>query len=105
MKKIILKTGIFAAALLFGMNAQAQDKKGGKGRKGGRSPEKLIERLDVDKDGKLNLEEVSQAKRGKLAENFEAIDADANGLLDITELETHMENRKKKKKKKKKERK
>ena len=104
MKNRFLKTVIFTAAIIFSLNSQAQDRKKGQkgGQRGGGSPEKMIERLDVDKDGKLNLEEVSAAKRGKLAESFEAIDIDADGLLDITELETYFEERKGKKKNKKK---
>jgi len=97
MKKRIFTTGIFIITLLLAINTQAQDKKG---RKNGGSPEKLIERLDTNKDGQLNLEEVSQAKRGKLAENFETADTNNDGFLNAEEIKIYMEENRKKRTKK-----
>ena len=91
MKNNFFTTGIFAAALFLGINANAQDVKVKK------TPAEKIERLDTDKDGMLSLEEVSQSKNGKMAEKFETIDTNGDGFLDLTELEARAANRKKKK--------
>lgn len=47
------------------------------------SPEKLIEQMDSNKDGKLSATEV----KGPLKDNFEKFDANKDGFLTKEELE------------------
>lgn len=89
-----VKIAVVACGLLvMTFQAKAQEKEPP-------SPEKVIERLDTDKDGKLSLEEAKQAKRGKLAEHFDKIDTDKDGYISNAELTAMNEKRKGKKKKK-----
>ena len=94
MKNSFFTTGIFTAFLFLGMNAQAQEAQEVKVPK---TPAQKIERLDSDKDGRLSLEEVSKAKKGKMAEKFNTIDTNGDGFIDITELEARAEKRKNRK--------
>lgn len=96
MKRSFFTTGIFAAFLFLGINAQAQEVQETKVPK---TPAQKIERLDSDKDGRLSLEEVSKAKKGKMAEKFDAIDTNGDGFIDISELEARAEKRKNRKQK------
>lgn len=91
MKNSFFKAIVFTAALLLGIGAQAQEKKGPK------TPAEVMERLDTDKNSLLSLEEVSKSKKGKMAEKFDSIDTNGDGFIDITELEARQEKRKNRK--------
>ncbi|MCA9042415.1 MAG: hypothetical protein KDA65_18825, partial [Planctomycetaceae bacterium] len=54
----------------------------GEGRPRGGNPAALIERADKDGDGKLSREEAP----GRMADNFDQIDANSDGFLEAQEL-------------------
>jgi len=54
----------------------------GRGRKGPPSPEALMARMDKNKDNKISKDE----SEGKLAEDFDRLDIDKDGVLTIAEL-------------------
>lgn len=84
MNKRTLVIALFTATLLTSAFSHAQDAKAKE--KGRPSPEKIIARLDANEDGKLSKEEVANAKKGKLAERFDKVDANSDGFIDIDEL-------------------
>lgn len=55
---------------------------------------------DNDKDGKISLEEASTAENKWFSENFETVDTNSDGFIDMTELKTKMEKKYKSKMKK-----
>ena len=65
------------------------------------SPEKLIEQIDDDSNGKLNKLEVAAAGNKELSEKFSEIDTNEDTELDIDELSVYYENREKPKKRRK----
>ena len=62
-------------------NAIAEGKGKGKGRKGPQA-DRILERLDSDNDQKVSLEEANN----KLKDQFETLDANADGFLNLDEL-------------------
>jgi hypothetical protein len=62
----------------------------GKGKRGGRGG---IAKLDTDNDGRISRPEAAASPRGKgkLVEQFAAIDANRDGFIDRTELRAHHE--------------
>ena len=50
------------------------------------NPELIINFIDTDKDGMISKTEASKAKKGRLAENFDLIDQNKNGFIDMEEL-------------------
>ncbi|MHA7942323.1 EF-hand domain-containing protein [Formosa sp. 3Alg 14/1] len=95
-----LKTLTFAMLSLafsaVSFSAQAQDKKREP------NPEKMLERMDTDKNGTISLEEFKSVKRKKevdaktLEKNFAKIDADSNGQITLEELKKQPKKDKKK---------
>ncbi|RLD64452.1 MAG: hypothetical protein DRI95_10595 [Bacteroidetes bacterium] len=51
-----------------------------------RTPKKIIQKLDTNKDGKLSKEEASKATRGPLSSSFISIDSNSDGYIDASEL-------------------
>ena len=49
-------------------------------------PEKVIERLDTDKDGKISKAEADKAERGRMKEHFDKIDSNGDGFIEAKEL-------------------
>ena len=91
MKKGTFTTLLFTIALLTSAIGNAQENTDReKGRPG---PEKIMERLDADEDGKLSKEEASKAKRGRLAEKFDEIDTNSDGFIDLDEFKKFHEQR------------
>ncbi|MBW7912166.1 MAG: EF-hand domain-containing protein [Taibaiella sp.] len=64
-----------------------------KGRGKNIDPDKVFEKLDTDKDGKINKEEVEKADRPRLKENFSKIDADSDGFISKEEFKRMVEKR------------
>jgi len=61
------------------------------------SPEKIIEMLDANNDGRINKKETSKARKGKLTENFNQFDINKDGYIDLNELKDKMSKMKRKK--------
>ncbi len=57
------------------------------------NPDKVFEKLDADKDGKISKEEVDKADRPRMKENFSKIDADGDGFISKEELKKMLEQR------------
>lgn len=90
MKNIVLV--IAFVALSINLNAQ-QRGQGGQGMRNGGSgqkpsPEEILKRLDTDNDGLISKSEANEARNGKMAENFDTIDANSDGFIDEDELKS-----------------
>ena len=70
----------------------------GKQDRQGQHPAKMFASLDTDADGKLSQAEVDKAQKGKLKENFTAIDTNKDSFLDKAELKAYREKRRAEKK-------
>ena len=79
--KNVMAAGLFA--LLFGCNGNAQQRQNGDRRQGPPSAKELIAHLDADEDGKLSKEEV----KGPLQKDFEKVDLNEDGYLTLEEIE------------------
>ena len=97
MKSNMLKVGVFGLGLLMIGQLSAQGKKDK--RHGAPNPERVMAHLDTSKDGLISQEEAKKAKRGRLSENFETVDGNSDGFLDIQELTTMQEKRREKRSK------
>jgi len=64
-----------------------------KGRGKNIDPDKVFEKLDTDKDGKISKEEVDKADRPRLKENFSKIDTDNDGFISKEEFKKMVEKR------------
>lgn len=93
MKMKFLGMMMLIAAFTTGAMAQEKEKKhDGKGRG------EMFAKLDTDGDGKLSLAEAEKAPKGKLKENFTAIDTNKDSYLDKNELKAYREQKRKEKK-------
>ncbi len=90
MKQYIPILAIFSFAICCADAASAQQKGRGKNI----DPDKVFEKLDVDKDGKISKDEVDKADRPRLKENFSKIDADSDGFISKEEFNKMIEQRK-----------
>lgn len=88
MIKNVFKVMVLGAVLTT-TGAFAQDKEPAtlsSAPKPGQRGEQMFDKLDADKDGKLSLAETEKAPKGKLKENFTAIDANKDSFIDKEEL-------------------
>lgn len=83
---------ITGAATLISLTSNAQRDGGDKKPP---SPEKIIEKFDTDKDGKISKTEVEKDKKGHLKENFDKIDSNNDEYLNKEELQAFIDERKK----------
>jgi Ca2+-binding EF-hand superfamily protein len=108
MKTNIIKTTITFLALFMSFTFFAQGRGGGQGRGGDRQgggqqrggrPDaaEILKMLDTDDDDKISKEEASKDRRGKISEDFDEIDANEDGFIDLDELKASLENRRPKK--------
>lgn len=83
MKIKTLKTVVFILALVFGIQANAQSKNQNK-----QKPdfERILKKLDTNKDGLISKEEAKKGERKRLIENFDKIDSDSDGFISLEEL-------------------
>lgn len=91
MNKQKIRIGLVVLALtLFSFNSTAQRPTEGHPP----SAEKVIEKLDTDKDGVISKVEAESAEKKRIAEHFDKIDTDQNGFISKEELEAMHEKRK-----------
>jgi len=84
---MMMLTALFTTA---GAVAQEQEKV--RERKGNGE---MFAKLDTDGDGKISLAEAEKAPKGKLKENFAAIDTNKDSYLDKDELKAYREQKRK----------
>lgn len=108
MKNNQLKTGltIFSMLLCFSVFAQGPPGGGGQGgRGGGRGQQRggtpdaseILSKLDINKDQVIDKEEAANDKRGKIVEDFDVIDTNEDGVIDLDELKASLDDKKPKK--------
>jgi len=56
--------------------------------------EQKIAGMDVNKDGKISMEEASNAENKKYSEHFAKIDTNADGFIDLVEMKAKMDKKK-----------
>ncbi len=81
MKIKTLKTVVFILVLVFGIQVNAQSKNRQKP-----DFEKIIKKLDTNKDGLIDKSEAAKGERKRLIENFDKIDSDSDGFISLEEL-------------------
>ncbi len=84
---MMMLTALFTTA---GATAQEKGKK-----HDGKGKGEMFAKLDTDSDGKISMAEAEKAPKGKLAENFTAIDTNKDSFLDKEELKAYREQKKK----------
>lgn len=97
---------VLSIALCFSLSAQGPPGGGqGRGGKQGQNQQRskpdaseILSMLDTNNDEVIDKDEASKDKRGKIAEDFDEIDADEDGYIDLEELKASLNNRKPKKK-------
>ena len=82
---VIMLVSMFTTVQSFAQEKVKGDKPNG---------EKMFAALDTDADGKLSEAEVDKAQRGKLKENFVAIDTNKDKFIDKDELTAYRDKRK-----------
>ncbi len=83
MKTKTLKTVVFILSLVFGIQVNAQSKNQNK-----QKPdfERIIKKLDANKDGLIDKSEAAKGERKRISENFDKIDNDSDGFISLEEL-------------------
>ncbi|MFY0712918.1 EF-hand domain-containing protein [Seonamhaeicola sp. NFXS20] len=68
---------------------------GGDQQRGGRpDASEILSMLDTNSDDLIDKDEAAEDKRGKIAEDFDEIDTDDDGFINLEELEAFLNNRK-----------
>ena len=90
------KSIMFAIAicLFVGMSAFSQEENSNTKKRERPTPEKMFERLDKNRDGKIVKEEVEDRKR--MAKGFDKMDTNADGGVTLEEFKTFFEEMRKK---------
>ncbi|APX99808.1 hypothetical protein [Lacinutrix venerupis] len=110
MKNNYLKAVLIVFTILLTSSVYAQGPpSGGRGQGGGRGQQRgsqpdaseIFSKLDTDNDNKISAEEASQDQRGKISQDFEEIDSNDDGFIDIDELSDSLNSRSSRKKPKK----
>ena len=93
---------IFSMLLSFSVFSQGPPGGGQGGRGGGRGQQKggipdatkILEMLDTNNDDNIDKDEASKDRRGKISEDFDEIDSNEDGFIDLEELKDSLNNRK-----------
>tara|TARA_R110002073_G_scaffold72537_1_gene177323 strand:- start:319922 stop:320440 length:519 start_codon:yes stop_codon:yes gene_type:complete len=94
--KLKITITIFSMLLCFGMFAQRPQggqggKRGGGQQRGGQPDASVImSMLDTNKDEKIDRDEASKDKRGRIEENFNSIDTNDDQYIDLNELKASL---------------
>ena len=104
MNKTKIKAAITFLAIMLSFTVFAQGPGGRGGRQGGgeqRSGKpdasEILNKLDTNNDDKIDKDEASNDRRGKISKDFDNIDANADGFIDLEELEVSLDGKKPKK--------
>ena len=100
MKKSKLNIAITMVIMLFCLAAVAQRPQGrqggrnGRGQQGAAQPNvsKIFSTLDTNNDKKIDVDEASKDKRGKIAQDFDIIDTNNDKFIDFDELTEALNN-------------
>ena len=91
---------LFALLLCFPVYAQRQGgRPGGGDRQGGQQQRQrptaamVMEKLDLNNDGVIDLDEAAKDDRGIILENFKEIDANEDQVIDLDELKASLSNK------------
>ena len=103
-KKIKIAITVFSMLLCIPMFAQGPPGGGG-GRRGGSGAPKggkpdaseILKVLDANNDDLIDKDEASKAERGKISQDFDTIDSNEDGFIDLEELESFLDSSKPKK--------
>lgn len=94
MKNTFLKATLTLGLLLVSFGALAQGPPRGQGRGGemGGKPDAstILSMLDTNGDDAIDEDEASKDTRGKISEDFDAIDVNDDGLIDSDELDAFL---------------
>ena len=103
MKTTKIKTTITFLAIFLSVTVFAQGQGGRGGRQGGEQrggkpdASEILKMLDTNNDDMIDKDEASKDRRGKISEYFDDIDANADGFIDLEELEVSLDGKKPKK--------
>ena len=86
---ILLNIGVFAQGPPGGGHGRGEMQRGGKP-----DASKILSILDTNDDDLINKEEASKDRRGKISEDFDEIDINEDGFIDLEELKDSLNNRK-----------
>ncbi|RED42674.1 EF hand domain-containing protein [Winogradskyella eximia] len=103
-RKITFVITVFSMLLCLTTFAQGPPG-GGQGGRGGRqgggppkgekpNASEILKLLDINNDDKIDKDEAAKDKRGKISEDFDTIDANEDGFIDLEELEASLDSRK-----------
>ncbi|WP_179334470.1 EF-hand domain-containing protein [Winogradskyella costae] len=103
-KKIKIAITVFSMLVCIPMFAQGPPGGGG-GRRGGSGAPKggkpdaseILKVLDANNDDLIDKDEASKAERGKISQDFDTIDSNEDGFIDLEELESFLDSSKPKK--------
>ncbi|WP_179339616.1 EF-hand domain-containing protein [Winogradskyella ludwigii] len=103
-RKLKIAITVFSMLLCIPMFAQGPPGGGG-GRQGGGRPAKgekpdasaILKLLDANNDDLIDKDEASKDERGKISQDFDTIDSNEDGFIDLEELEASLDSRKPKK--------
>lgn len=105
MKTNKAKVTFIILVLLISITAFAQGPPGGQGGRGGRQgggdqqrqkpdASEILKLLDTNNDDKIDKDEAEKDKRGKISKDFDIIDSDEDGFIDLEELEASLDSSK-----------
>ncbi|WP_299123763.1 EF-hand domain-containing protein [uncultured Winogradskyella sp.] len=95
---LLISFTVFSQGPPRGGQGRGGDRQGGGQQRGGRpDASEILKMLDTDDDNKISKEEASKDRRGKISEDFDEIDVNEDGFIDLDELKASLENRRPKK--------